>query len=247
MIKIFQKSETINTHHHGEHTAPSALQSMLHPGLIRGRLDIARRHPVKQTAGAASRPAAVALQAAVASPHCAASVAAPQLASSSALGALFVVTPLLRATTPNTPPAGTPSWLVAVAFQAKMVALACSAAGLVSSLATLAEEQRLREEDRRKDGETMKERDGSRCTGASHAITIIIISNNNNNDVNRNNNNNNNNDNSNNNNDNDCNNNDGNDMLAMSVAPAAWTVTGCFRAQRHNATRWGRSARRTTK
>jgi hypothetical protein len=53
---------------------------------------------------------------------------------------LFVVAPMSRAVTPVVPPAGTSSRPVTAAFQAKMVAPAHSAAGLLLRLTTLAKE-----------------------------------------------------------------------------------------------------------
>ena len=124
----------INTHHHGEHTAPSTRQWMLRPGLVCSRVAIVRCHPVEHPAGAASRPAAGASQATVAPapPHSVVLITALQLASSSALGALFAVAPTLRVSTLSVLSARTPSRPVAAAFQAKMVAPAHSVAGLVS-------------------------------------------------------------------------------------------------------------------
>ena len=112
-----------------------------------------------------------------------------------------------------------------------MVALSCSATGLLSSLPTLAEGGRLRGEDREKnegknkgmDRETVLEHDGN--PGESHAITMTIRKNNNNN-VNSNDNDNN--DTSNNDNTTTYNNNNDNDMPATGAAPAAWTATGQF-------------------
>ena len=168
---------------------------MLRPGLVRGRPAIARHQPVEHPTGAASRPAAVASQATVAPvpPHSVVPVAVSQLASSSALGALFVVAPSSPAATPVVPPARTPSRPVVAAFQAKMVAPQPAYYRLLSNLPTLAEERRLRGENGGMDGEMdggiVVERNGNRRTWASYAIQI---SNNNSNNVNINYNNNNN-------------------------------------------------------
>ena len=73
---------------------------------------------------------------------------------------MFVVAPLLRAATPDVPPAGTPSRAVVATFQAKMVAPTSSAACLLLRLPTLTKEGHLREEDGGKDGEMDGEIDG---------------------------------------------------------------------------------------
>ena len=124
---------TINAHRHGVHAVPTERQWMLRPGLVRGRPTIARCQPVKQHAGAVSRPAVATSQATVAPvpPHYAAPVTTPQLASSSPLGATFVVNPSSRVATPVVPLAQTPSQPVDAALQAKMVAPAHSSAGLL--------------------------------------------------------------------------------------------------------------------
>ena len=133
---------------------PSVWQRMLRPGLIYGHPTISCCHPAKHHAGAASRPAAVSSQAAVAPapPHSITPVIPAQLVYLSVIGALFVVAPLLPFATPDVPPAGTPSPPVVAVFQAKMVAPARSD-GLLSSMRTLAEKQHLRGEDGRKDVE----------------------------------------------------------------------------------------------
>ena len=128
-----------------------------------------------------------------------------------------------------------------------MVAPTRFAAGLLSSVHILTEEQRLQLEDGGKDCEMDEEmaveRDDNHLTGASHAIIIIIVNNNikkeidSNDDIN--------NDNSNNDNNNDYNNNNGNTMPTTGLAAAVWMVTGCFQMQRHGATIWGWLTRRT--
>ena len=104
---------------------------MLRTGLVRSHPTIAHCHPVGHPAGAVSCPAAATLQAMVAPapPYYITLVAALQLASSSSLGASFMVAPSLCTVTPVVPP----SRPIAATFQAKLVAPAHSVAGLLSS------------------------------------------------------------------------------------------------------------------
>ena len=109
----------INAYHHGEHTLSTERQCMLCPGLIRDRPAIAWLHPTPPSQR--RRPPW----------HQHDPIPSHRLpTSSSALGALFVVAPSSRVAIYVVPPALTPLRPVDVAFQAKMVALARSTAGL---------------------------------------------------------------------------------------------------------------------
>ena len=123
-----------NTHHHGEHVVPIERQWMLRPGLVCGRPAIACCQPAKHPAGAASCPAAATSQATVAPApsYCVAPVDTPQLASSSDIGAMCVVSPSSPTAILIVQPALMLSRPVASAFQAKMMAPTRSAAGLLS-------------------------------------------------------------------------------------------------------------------